>query len=87
MNTNYDNLERYCPRLGHPIQFSYCRCEQEEKPCGRILDCWWEKFDIQDYVLEHFGQETLAFLNNPPQDKRVSLLDLIEKARRNTARD
>jgi hypothetical protein len=38
-----------CPRLGHELTFGYCRQESRGKPCRLILDCWWERFDAQQF--------------------------------------
>ena len=80
---HFDHLERRCPRLGHPITFTYCRtCEPDHRPCFKVFDCWWEQFDVQGYFHEILSEKAFSRLANPkPPDKVASLLDLIEQAR------
>ena len=78
-----DGLEQRCPRLGGPITFKYCRQGGEgQKPCFKILDCWWETFDVKTY-LEHILSESefAALVKAKPPDKINSLIDLIEQAK------
>ncbi|MGD9211660.1 MAG: hypothetical protein PVI90_12820 [Desulfobacteraceae bacterium] len=82
-----ENLERRCPRLGGPVRFSYCcTCSESGKVCFKILDCWWESFDVVGYLKVQLTAEEFKKLKTArPQPKVGSLLELIEKARRNTA--
>jgi len=51
MDTNKDNLEIRCPRLGGPVSFEYCRTNGDEMlPCWKIFDCWWERFDVAAFL-------------------------------------
>lgn len=80
-----ENIQRRCPRLGHEVSFSYClTCGQAGDPCLKTADCWWEYFDVVDYLKKHLPQETVARLLNPqPQSKITGILELIEQARQN----
>jgi len=57
MEDQYDQRQRRCPRLGGPVTFLYCRtCGDETMPCFKVLDCWWELFDVVAFfqkVLSH----------------------------------
>ena len=80
----YDSLEIRCRLLGHQVPFRYCRSSNEDLPCRRIMDCWWERIEIEAYLREHFTQEDLnrsVFVT--PKSKIASLIELIEKAKRN----
>ncbi len=80
----YDSLEIRCRLLGHQVPFRYCRSSNEDLPCRRIMDCWWERIEIEAYLKEHFTQEELnrsVFVT--PKSKIASLIELIEKAKRN----
>ncbi len=87
LNTETDNekdrLEQRCPRLGGPITFKYCRQGGEgQKPCFKIIDCWWETFDVKTYLEEILSEsEFKALVNAKPPDKINSLIDLIEQAK------
>ncbi|MBC2736481.1 MAG: hypothetical protein HF981_19125 [Desulfobacteraceae bacterium] len=84
-----DNLEIRCPRLGSPVPFTYCeKTGNEGQPCFKLMDCWWQHFDVGAYLRHRLtAAEYEAFLNKEPRPKISSLLDLIAQARRNSASD
>ena len=81
--SKFDSEEGYCRRLGHHVPFSYCVTEKQEKklPCSLILDCWFEKIPIEEYIRKNYTKEEISriFAASPP--KITSLLDLVNKAR------
>ncbi|MFO8006813.1 MAG: hypothetical protein R6V05_03665 [Candidatus Brocadiia bacterium] len=78
----HDERTRRCPRLGHEVHFRYCRMQEGESLCLGILDCWWERFDVQSYVEEHYGAEEVERLQNrEPGSKMGTILDLIQQAK------
>lgn len=83
--TANDKRRRRCPMLGHDIDFSYCRAPGGPLPCRKIFDCWWEGFDVEAFVREHFSAEQIERILGPRKDKALSLVELIEQARRNAA--
>lgn len=86
--TMTENRQRRCPRLGHEVAFSYClTCGQDGEPCLKTADCWWEQFEVVDYLEKHFSEETVARLLNPqPQPKIAGILELIEQAKRSAGK-
>ena len=68
--------------LGHEVTFSYCRRPARDLPCRKVLDCWWQAFDVEDFLRRHFSQEQLAGILAPPPPKVATLVELIEQARR-----
>ena len=82
----YDQFERRCPKLGHPVKFVYCRiCEDENYFCQKVADCWWEFFDITDYLKNKLPEDkfkTLAAAK--PKAKITSLIELIAQAKKNS---
>ena len=80
MNTTNDKKTRRCPRLGHEVTFSYCREPGEDTPCFKIIDCWWEIFDIKAFMEENYSKEVLEKLTAPPKPKAISLLEMIKEA-------
>jgi len=72
-----------CPRLGHQINFSYCERENSGLPCFKTLDCWYSYFDVHSFLKDKLSKEDFqkAFVNKG-QPKILSLLDLIEKAKK-----
>jgi len=71
-----------CPRLGHQINFSYCRVENSKLPCFKTLDCWYNYFDVRAYLMDKLSEEdfTKTFLEKG-KPKVMSLFDLIEQAK------
>ena len=85
MSSSGNPLERRCPRLGGPVSFSYCKtCDEDHQPCFKIIDCWWETFDVVRYLKDHLSEEQFNRLNKAtPRPKIASLVELIEKAKKN----
>ena len=83
LKNDKDNLEQRCPRLGGPITFKYCRDSGEnQKPCFKIMDCWWETFDVRTYLKEILSESDFkALMDAKPPDKIASLIDIIEQAK------
>lgn len=83
MDEDKVDMERgYCRRLGHDVDFSYCRMAGQPLPCFKIFDCWYERFDIKGFMESHYTPDEIKTLLTPPQDKVSTLYDLIEKARK-----
>jgi hypothetical protein len=82
MLTQYDNLEIRCPMLGHPLNFSYCRSTDGDKPCRRIFNCWFQRMPVEQFIDDNFPAGTKEKLNAPPKPKVLSLVELIEKAQK-----
>ena len=87
MITNQDDKKRRCPRLGHEVRFAYCREPGEPTPCRRICDCWWETFDVVDFIKEHYGDDVLNGLRKPPGSKAQSIFDILHSVRQNIDRN
>ena len=84
VNPQIIKLERRCPRLGGPVRFGYCLTgDGNGPPCFKILDCWWERFDVHRYLEDHLpaGQFKDLLQAGPPAPKVTSLVELIEAAR------
>jgi hypothetical protein len=80
-----DEYEIRCPRLGHPVAFSYCRIESKGLPCFKILDCWYEHFMIEDFLRQELEpDEWDRVFNKPKKPKVLTLIELIEEARKRT---
>ncbi len=74
---------RRCPRLGGPVSFEYCRTAAGEGglPCFKVMDCWWEIFDIEDYLRVHLSAEDFEkIVKSRPKPKLQSLVELIQEA-------
>ena len=76
-------MERRCPRLGGEVAFSYCKsCEVDQAPCFKVLDCWWERFDVVAHMKACLPPEAFDSLAQcrPAPSKVTSLVDLIRQA-------
>ena len=107
MIDQYDTREAYCRRLGHPVQFGYCRCAagpcqqpgesvgppaaqapahgpsgRRFLPCSRILDCWFDKLPVHEYLQLHYSPAELERAFAPPKPRIVQILEAVEEARR-----
>jgi len=38
-----------CPKLGHEVEFDYCRRENNGLPCSRAIMCWSGYFDVESF--------------------------------------
>ena len=90
MEESNKKLIRRCPRLGNPVPFEYCEvCDDEQHPCFKILDCWWEYFDVVQYLKDKLSEDQFnRLMTAKPKPKVASLVELIEQARkRNEQKD
>lgn len=78
--TDFDDEEGFCRILGHHLSFSYCRSCQEGAPCYKILDCWFDRFDIRKFIEGIYTVEEIARFLQPPKPKVQTLLTLIQQA-------
>ncbi|MBW1981071.1 MAG: hypothetical protein JRJ12_07600 [Deltaproteobacteria bacterium] len=79
----YDHLEIRCPKLGHQVNFGYCRQENNTLPCARAILCWQPYFPVALYLREKLTRaEWDRCFNQQPKEKIVSLLELIEAAKK-----
>jgi hypothetical protein len=81
---NRDQIERRCPRLGGQVSFGYCRTSSDDHSvCWKILDCWWESFDVVQYLQNSLPEKQFNQLAHAkPRPKIVSLVELIEQAKK-----
>ncbi|HMA85471.1 MAG TPA: hypothetical protein VKN73_07195 [Desulfosalsimonadaceae bacterium] len=83
---DFDNLERRCPRLGSKITFRYCLISgEDDNPCWKIFDCWWEQFDVASYLKAHLPAEVFEKLVETaavqPKNKLTSIVEIAEQAK------
>jgi hypothetical protein len=84
---DFDALQRRCPRLGGEVAFAYCQIGgDDQSPCFKLLDCWWERFDVVAHLRASLPAETFEALarHRAPPDKVTCLVDLIRRVQANT---
>ncbi|MEJ2108765.1 MAG: hypothetical protein P8Z37_02415 [Acidobacteriota bacterium] len=86
-STEFDDRECYCRILGHHLHFSYCRSYQDGLPCYKILDCWFEKFEIREFIRDNFTPEEIERFMQAPKPKVQTLMSLIEQAQKRMKKD
>ena len=78
-----DNFQIRCPRLGHQIYFSYCRTENMGRPCVKILDCWFEHFNVEEYLRNELSPKEWELLFDKPVKAKVqSLIEIIDQVKK-----
>ncbi len=80
-----DNDERVlrCRRLGHSVTFHYCRTQEGRSICPRILDCWWEVFDVRAFLEDNLPAGKLREIpEDAPRLKVATILDIVEQVRK-----
>ena len=84
MDRKQKGLVRRCPRLGNSVPFNYCEiCGDDQQPCFKILDCWWEHFDVVQYMKDQLTEDQFnRLMQARPKPKVTSLLELIEQAKK-----
>lgn len=80
--TQHDDKRMHCRMLGHEITFAYCRQTAGAQPCRKVLDCWFETFDVEAFARQHFTAEQISAIVSPPKPKMASIIELIEQAKR-----
>ena len=78
-----ENLEIRCPRLGGTVPFRYCLAPGEPAACSKILDCWWETFDVVSYLEKHLSEEEFQRVveERQPPNRMTTIFALVEKFR------
>lgn len=82
MESRSNPLTRRCPRLGGPVAFKYCLSCEAGELCGKVIDCWWETFDVVRYLEDHLTPEQMRrLLEARPKPKITALVELAARAR------
>jgi hypothetical protein len=84
MIEQYDNNTIRCPRIGGDVNFLFCRTENNMLPCRWIVGCWKEHMDIDTFLEDNYTEEELDQIFAPPKPKIESLVNLVEKAKKDT---
>ncbi len=68
--------------LGHFLTFDYCRSVNDGVPCGKVLDCWFQHFPIQNFIDENYTAEEQEKIFTPQKPKILSLSEILEQAQK-----
>ena len=84
----HDSKEIRCRKLGHDLTFKYCRKESMDEPCARIIDCWFSRIGVLEYLNNQFGTKFLhEFVNRERKGKLSSILEMIDRHKGETKED
>ncbi len=86
MKKTRNSMVRRCPRLGNSVPFDYCEISgDQQQPCFKIVDCWWEHFDVVRYLQDNLpADQFVRLMQARPKPKVASLVELIEQAKKRT---
>ena len=82
MKEQYDEKNGYCRMLGHTLGFRYCRTMNGGLPCHNILNCWFERLDIEAFMSAHYSEAELQTVFQPPKMKIATMVEVIDKVKK-----
>ena len=70
------------------MSFRYCReCGEGDLPCFKVIDCWWEFFDVVEFFQNALTEEQFnRLLKLKPKPKVASLVEMIDQAKKRCRR-
>ncbi|MCK5069770.1 MAG: hypothetical protein KAR01_04490 [Desulfocapsa sp.] len=80
MKEQHDNEEGYCKMLGHFLTFDYCKTANKGLPCSKVLDCWFQQFNVQEFLKNNYSEDEQKMIFEPPKPKILSLSEILEQA-------
>ncbi len=63
--------------LGNNVPFKYCRTVQNRLPCPKIIDCWFRRIPIEDFIKKNYSKEEIKQILAQPQSKMESLINMM----------
>ncbi|MBI5523285.1 MAG: hypothetical protein HY910_11695 [Desulfarculus sp.] len=82
----HDGLTHFwCPMLGQPLQFGYCRRAQEGLPCSRVTTCFAGRLDVEAFLEAHYTPEERARFLAPPPSRLQRVADALAQANQPSA--
>ncbi len=65
--------------LGHTLSFRYCRTMKEGLPCHNVLNCWYERIDVEEFIAVHYSEDEQMAIFQPPQTKLATLSEILNR--------
>lgn len=79
----HDGLTHFwCPLLGQPMNFGYCRRAQEGLPCPRVPTCFQGRFDVAVFLEAHYTPEQRRRFLAPAPSRLQRVADALAQAQR-----
>jgi hypothetical protein len=82
MKEQYDDKNGYCRMLGHTLGFGYCRIMHEGLPCHNVLNCWFERFPVREFIEENYSREEQAVIFQPPKVRMTAFAEALNKGKK-----
>lgn len=70
----YDELMTRCPRLGCIITFGYCRIEQGDLPCSRLIACWRPSIPVEAWLEQGLSPGQIERFTRSTAGDRITTL-------------
>jgi len=81
--TRFDHMILRCPKLGGEVTFAYCRKEQGDLPCQRIIRCWQELIPVEQHLGTILSEdEWERCFNVPPKDKIATIFEIADELKK-----
>jgi len=76
--------ETYCGRLGHLVPYRYCLRPAQDSPCFKVMDCWWQQFDVESDLRTRVAPELFERLarRDAPPNRLQGILRVLDDLRR-----
>lgn len=87
MIDQFDKKDGYCRMLGHVLPFHYCRTMNEGLPCGKILDCWFRRMPIKEFIERNYSDEEQQRIFQPPKPKMISIAEIVANVQKQAGKD
>lgn len=53
------------------------------QPCFKVLDCWFPYFQVEEFLRQELtSEEWVELFENPGKPKMVSLVEMVEQAKK-----
>ena len=70
----------WCPQLGQPLHFGYCRQMNQGLPCPRVVVCFAPHFAVQEFIEAHYSPEEQERFLAPAKGRLERLAEALVQA-------
>ena len=67
----------WCPMLGQPMRFRYCRTTQDGLPCHRVVACFEPHFDVAGFLNDNYNREQRELFLQPAKGKMQTVAEAL----------
>ncbi len=78
---HYDKVSHFwCPQLGQPLHFGYCRQVNQGLPCPRVKACFASHMPIEEFLAEHYTPEEIERCLAPAKGRLERVAEALVRA-------